>query len=79
MRQMLEHFNPELFPWSHLEAPLMTDSLASAMATGCDEHAQGQTLRELEAIRDKTLVAVLKTLREQDIGAGQVINEFGRG
>ena len=79
MRQMLEHFNPELFPWSHLEPPLISDSLVSAMATGCDQYAQGKTLRELEAIRDKTLVAVLKTLREQDIGAGRIINEFGRG
>ena len=75
MRQMLDHFNPSLFPWSYLEPPSITEPLVDKMAQGCEESAGGQTVRELEKIRDRALVAVLKALQQQNIGAGRVVNE----
>ena len=75
MRQMLDHFNPSLFPWSHLEPPLVTEELVDQMARGCEEQVGRRTLREMERTRDEALVAILKALQERDIGAGRTMNE----
>ena len=75
MRHMLDHFNPSLFPWSHLEPPTVTEELVDQMARGCEEQVGQRTLREMERTRDEALVAILKALQEQDIGAGRTMNE----
>ena len=75
MRQMLDHFNPSLFPWSHLEAPPVTEELVDQMARGCEEQVGRWTLREMERTRDEVLVSILKALQERDIGAGRTMNE----
>jgi carnitine 3-dehydrogenase len=75
MRQMLDHFNPSLFQWSHLEPPAVTRELVDQMARGCEEQVNGRTLREMEGIRDEVLVSILKALQECDIGAGRTLNE----
>jgi len=75
MRQMLDHFNPSLFPWSHLEPPPVTEELVDQMARGCEEQVGRRTLREMERTRDEALVAILKALQECDIGAGRTMNE----
>ena len=75
MRQMLDHFNPSLFPWSHLEPPPGTEELVDQMARGCEEQVGRRTLREMERTRDEALVSILKALQERDIGAGRTMNE----
>jgi carnitine 3-dehydrogenase len=75
MRQMLDHFNPSLFPWSHLDPPPVTDELVDQMVRGCEEQVGGRTLREMERTRDEALVAILKVLQDQDIGVGQTMNK----
>ena len=75
MRQMLDHFNPSLFPWSRIEPPPITEELVDRMTLGCEEQVGGRTLREMERTRDEVLVAILKALQEYDIGAGRTMNE----
>ena len=72
---MLDHFNPSLFQWSHLEPPAVTRELVDQMARGCEEQVGPRTLREMERVRDEGLVAILKVLQEHDIGAGRTMNE----
>ena len=76
MRHMLEHFGPALeLPWTHLKAPALTSELIDNMASGCEAQAAGRSVRELEQQRDAYLVAVLKALRDTDIGAGQTLGK----
>ena len=75
MRQMLDHFNPSLFPWSHLDPPPVNEKLVNQMVRGCEEQFGRRTLREMERTRDEALVLILKALQERDIGAGRTMNE----
>ncbi len=76
MRHMLEHFGPALqLPWTHLKAPELTPELIGRMAEGCEAQAAGRSVRDLEQQRDAYLVAVLKALRDEGIGAGQTLAE----
>jgi carnitine 3-dehydrogenase len=76
MRHMLEHFGPALkLPWTHLKAPELTPELIDDMASGCEAQAAGRSVAELERQRDAYLVAVLKALKEADIGAGKTLAE----
>ena len=72
---MLDHFNPELFPWSRLEPPNVTEELIDKMAVGCEEQTDGRNHLDMERIRDEALVAILKALQAEDIGAGRIMNE----
>lgn len=57
MRHMLEQFGPTLkLPWTKLEAPDLTDELKEKIILGCEEHADGKTVSELENERDEFLV-----------------------
>jgi len=65
MKHMLEHFNPELFAnWTKLISPPITDELIAKMVKGCEQEANGQSIRELEQQRDNYLIAVVKALEE---------------
>jgi carnitine 3-dehydrogenase len=75
MRHMLEHFNPSLFPWTRLEPPAITEDLVERMAQGCEEQSDGRTIRELERVRDHVLIAILKALQEEGVGAGRLLTE----
>ncbi len=71
MRHMLEQFGPALkLPWTHLKAPELTPDLIERMAEGCERQTEGRSIEALEAERDAYLVAVLKALRDVDVGAG---------
>ncbi len=53
IRHMLEQFGPALkLPWTKLEAPELTDSLIERMVTGTQQQAAGQSVTELERLRD---------------------------
>ena len=76
MRHMLSQFGPALkLPWTHLEAPKLTDELIEAMASGTETQAAGRTVAELERQRDQSLLGVMRALSETGIGAGRLITE----
>ena len=80
MRHFLAQFGPALkLPWTHLEAPELTDDARStASPAQSDDQAGGVPIRELERKRDDCLVAVLSALGQQDYGAGAVVAAHAR-
>ena len=79
MRHFLAQFGPALkLPWTHLEAPDLTDALVDRVAAQSDDQAAGVSIRELERKRDDCLVAVLSALRQQDYGAGAVVGAHAK-
>ena len=76
MRHMLSQFGPALkLPWTHMEAPELTEELIEAMATGTEAQAGGRTVAELEHQRDQSLLGVMRALSESGIGAGRLVTE----
>jgi carnitine 3-dehydrogenase len=74
MRHMLAQFGPCLkWPWTKLEAPELTERLIARMVEGTQEQAAGRSIRELERLRDDSLVAVQQVLRQYNIGAGATL------
>jgi carnitine 3-dehydrogenase len=74
MRHMLKQFGPCLkWPWTHLEAPELTEALIDRMVAGTQAQANGRSIRELERLRDDCLVAIQQVLRQYDIGAGATL------
>src|ERR1700730_1376870 len=74
MRHMLRQFGPCLkWPWTHLEAPELTEALIDRMVEGTQAQAGGRSIRELERLRDDCLVAIQQVLRQYDIGAGSTL------
>ena len=79
MRHFLAQFGPALkLPWTHLEAPELTDALVDLVAAQSDDQAAGIAVRDLERKRDDCLVAVLGALRSQDYAAGAVVKAHER-
>jgi carnitine 3-dehydrogenase len=63
MRHMLEQFGPALkLPWTHLEAPELTDTLIDRMVEGTLAQAGGRSIGELERYRDDALISVMEAL-----------------
>ncbi|MFE6971450.1 3-hydroxyacyl-CoA dehydrogenase NAD-binding domain-containing protein [Isoptericola sp. NPDC057653] len=61
MAHMLDHFGPSLLsPWTRLDAPELTGALRDAVVAGCDDEADGRTVDELVAERDRRVVALLR-------------------
>src|SRR5580704_12855638 len=74
MRHMLRQFGPCLkWPWTHLEAPELTEQLIDRMVEGTQAQAGGRSIRQLERLRDDCLVAIQQVLRQYDIGAGSTL------
>jgi carnitine 3-dehydrogenase / betainyl-CoA thioesterase len=74
MRHMLAQFGPCLkWPWTKLEAPELTETLIDRMVEGTQSQAAGRSIRELERLRDDSLVAVQQVLRQYNIGAGATL------
>jgi carnitine 3-dehydrogenase len=74
MRHMLRQFGPCLkWPWTHLEAPELTEQLIDRMVEGTQAQAGGRSIRELERLRDDCLVAIQQVLRQYNIGAGSTL------
>ncbi|MEU6129339.1 3-hydroxyacyl-CoA dehydrogenase NAD-binding domain-containing protein [Saccharopolyspora sp. NPDC047091] len=64
MAHMLDHFGPSLkSPWTRLEAPELTAELRDRMVQGCEETADGRSIAELVADRDRAVIAVLRAVR----------------
>ncbi|WP_329342621.1 3-hydroxyacyl-CoA dehydrogenase NAD-binding domain-containing protein [Streptomyces sp. NBC_01352] len=61
MAHMLDHFGPSLkSPWTRLAAPELDKALYDAVVAGCDDAADGRTIADLVAERDRGVIAVLR-------------------
>lgn len=61
MAHMLDHFGPSLkSPWTRLAAPELDKELYDAVVAGCDEAADGRSIADLVAERDRGVVEVLR-------------------
>jgi carnitine 3-dehydrogenase len=80
MRHFMAQFGPALrLPWTKLtDVPELTDGLLDKIVAQSDAQAGGQTIRELEELRDDCLVAVMQGLRTRGFGAGAVLEDYER-
>jgi carnitine 3-dehydrogenase len=80
MAHFLRQFGPALqWPWSKLtDVPELTDELVQKIADQCESQSAGLSVHELERIRDRNLVGILRSLKERDWGAGVILNEHDR-
>jgi carnitine 3-dehydrogenase len=63
MAHMLDHFGPSLLsPWTRLDAPELTPALRDAVVDGCEREADGRSIDELVAERDRGVIAILRAL-----------------
>lgn len=63
MAHMLDHFGPSLLaPWTRLQAAELTPELRNAVVDGCEREADGRSIDELVAERDRGVIAVLRAL-----------------
>jgi carnitine 3-dehydrogenase len=76
MRHFLSQFGPCLkWPWTRLmEVPELDDALIDTIAAQSDEQSGQYSIRELERLRDNNLVAILRALKRQHWGAGQLLH-----
>jgi carnitine 3-dehydrogenase len=76
-RHFIKQFGPALkWPWSYLKAPELSEKIINSFVEGVEKQANGQSVRELEVIRDECLVAVQRVLAKHNMGAGKALNEF---
>ncbi len=75
MAHFIEQFGPCLaWPWTKLmDVPELTPELIKMIADQSDAQSGERSIRELEALRDRNLVAILRALKGQGSAAGQVI------
>jgi len=57
-----------------MDVPELDEELVNKIASQSDAQSGQYSIRELEAIRDRNLVGMLRSLKEQDWGAGQLLN-----
>jgi carnitine 3-dehydrogenase len=63
MAHMLDHFGPSLkSPWTRLDAPDLTPQLRDTVVAGCEQEANGRTIDDLTAERDRGIIAILRAL-----------------
>jgi carnitine 3-dehydrogenase len=76
MAHFLAQFGPALqWPWSRLtDVPELTAELISKIATQSDAQSGHMSIAELEALRDRNLVALIRALRSTNSGVGEHIN-----
>jgi len=80
MRHFIGQFGPALqYPWTRLmDVPELTDELVDTIASQSDKQSGGHSIRELERIRDRNLIGIMRALKENDWGAGALLNEHDR-
>jgi len=76
MRHFMAQFGPALkLPWTKLEAPELTDGLIDRIVEGCEDQMGDFTIKGLEQLRDKALIAIMQTLRPLGLGSGNTMAE----
>ena len=80
MAYFIRQFGPALqWPWSKLtNVPELTDELVQKIVRQSDAQSGRYSVRELERIRDRNLVGILRSLKERDWGAGAILNGHDR-
>ncbi len=80
MRHFMAQFGPTLkLPWTRLtDVPELDDSLLDKLVAQSDAQAEGRSVEELIEVRDACLVAVLRGLKNEGFGAGQVVARVER-
>ncbi|MFO1173117.1 MAG: 3-hydroxyacyl-CoA dehydrogenase NAD-binding domain-containing protein [Hyphomicrobiaceae bacterium] len=79
MRYFVEHFGPSLAnPNCFMKPPKITPELIEKIASQTEAKVGAQPVAEMEAVRDRALVAVMKALAEVGIGAGETVKAFKR-
>ncbi len=75
MAHFVEQFGPALaWPWTKLmDVPELTPDLVKKICDQSDAQSGGNSVRELEALRDRNLVATLRALKREGTAAGRVI------
>ncbi|MEM7743031.1 MAG: carnitine 3-dehydrogenase [Pseudomonadota bacterium] len=78
MRGMLAMFGPCLkWPWTKLmDVPELTDAFVDMVGDQCDQQSGNLGPRELEAIRDDNLIAIMQSLKTNDWGAGRTLAAY---
>lgn len=76
MRHFMAQFGPALqWPWTKLmDVPEFTDELVDLIANQSDAQSGHLSISELLKARDDNLVALLRALKGQNWGAGEVLN-----
>ncbi len=65
MANFVEHLGPPTSSWwADLGTPSFNEDVKKMLVSGVDEETKGKSVKELVAIRDKRLLALLKTLNE---------------
>lgn len=65
MGHMLDHFGPSLkSPWTRLDAPELTQELRDTMVDGCVREANGRSIADLVAERDRAIIAIRRAIEE---------------
>lgn len=77
MAHFIRQFGPCLsLPWTKLmDVPELDEELVNKIASQSDAQSGQYGIRELEGIRDRNLVGMLRSLKERDWGAGSILNE----
>ena len=72
MRAMLAMFGPCLkWPWTKLmDVPDLTDDFVEMVGDQCDTQSGALSPRDLERVRDRNLVGIIRSLRAGNWGAG---------
>jgi carnitine 3-dehydrogenase len=78
MRHFISQFGPCLeWPWTHLmDVPEFTDGLVDKVSNQSDDQSGKHSIDELMQKRDDNLVDILKVLKENQWGAGNILKEF---
>ena len=77
MKHFIAQFGPCLsWPWTKLmDVPELTDELVQKIADQSDAQSGAYSIRELERIRDRNLVGILRALKDRGWGAGAILQE----
>ena len=77
MAHFVRQFGPALkWPWTKLiDVPELTDDLVETIGAQSDAQSGALSIRDLERLRDRNLVAILRALKREGSAAGAVIAE----
>jgi len=80
MAHFIKQFGPALeWPWTKLmDVPELTDALVQTIADQSDSHSGHHSIRQLERIRDDNLVAMMRSLKGTNWGAGELLNKMDK-
>ncbi len=78
MGHFINQFGPCLsLPWTKLmDVPELSEELSQTIADQSDAQSGQYSIRELERIRDRNLVSILKALKTNNWGAGKTLAQY---